>query len=214
LIYSSGLTDTVLLDQVDVNAEWLAVREGHTLRRLSPLSFSACAATVDLTDVDKLTTGDFQTGVAFQDNLVDITDFSILAAAWLDPIDATLSTGADATGDGVQGTGDFVAMQLNFLTVGDPEDSCVVTASRGGGRTVTVIGVGRRPVPVQPASQVAVWVDDLAIIGAEAADVTGDGIVDAHDIRAFARLYDLPLLPAFDGVLRELEGTKVRRIRR
>jgi hypothetical protein len=38
-----------------------------------------------------------------KDNLVDITDFSNLAANFNGSIDPSLDTGADATGDGLQG---------------------------------------------------------------------------------------------------------------
>lgn len=34
---------TAVLNNVDVDATWISVREGHALRRLAPLSFSACA---------------------------------------------------------------------------------------------------------------------------------------------------------------------------
>ena len=55
-----------------------------------------------------------------------------------------------------------------------------------------------------PRGAIAVW--ELPFVGAEYADLTGDGIVDAADVRAFADLYDLPLLPEFVRKLEVLEA--------
>jgi hypothetical protein len=166
------------------------------LRRLTALTFVSCAATVDLTGANRLLTGDFQAGVVSQDGLVDITDFSILAARFNTAIDATLSTGADATGDGVQGTADFTAMQVNFLAIGEALDGCGARSSSGES-TPFVVGVdGASLLPVAP--RISVPVSELRIPGAEEADLTGNGIVDVGDIRAFARRHNLPLSPDFE----------------
>jgi len=205
---------TVVLDNVDADAGWISVREGHTLRRLAVPSFSSCAATVNLTGVSHLLSGDFQTGVVSQDGLVDITDFSILAARFNTPIDPDLSTGADATGNGVQGTDDFTAIQVNFLTVGEAVEGCGGSAGVRSGRIVTIIGVDNMLNATEVMPVVAVAVDNLPILGADRADLNGDGVIDGRDIRAFARRHNLPLLPEFDRKLRQLETTKSGRGRR
>jgi len=200
---------TVVVDNVDAEADWISVAEGHTLGRLAPLTFVSCAALVDLTGTDRLRSGDFHTGVVPQDNLVDITDFSILAANFNLPIDADQSSGADATGDGVRATADFTAIQVNFLTVGDPVHAC------GGAAGLASIGVvdggvgGLQAIPLERVS-----VDRLMAPNAWRADLNGDGVVDAEDIREFAFRHDLVLLPAFERKLRELEAVKRYRDRR
>ena len=213
VIDESGFA-TVVLDNVDVDAGWVSVREGHTLRRLAVPSFGSCAATVYLTGASQLLSGDFQTGVVPQDGLVDITDFSILAAAFNTPIDPELSTGADATGNGVQGIDDFTAIQLNFMTVAEAADGCLGAVGVRSGRTVTVIGVDNMLNAVEMMPVTAVAVEDLPIWGAERADLNGDDIVDVSDIRAFARLHDLPLLPEFERKLAQFELAKSGRRRR
>ncbi|UCC29678.1 MAG: hypothetical protein JSU86_15920, partial [Phycisphaerales bacterium] len=213
VIDESGFA-TVVLDNVDVDAGWISVREGHTLRRLAVPSFSLCAATVDLRGASQLLSGDFQTGVVSQDGLVDITDFSILAANFNTPIEPGLSTGADATGNGVQGTDDFTAIQVNFLTLGEAVDGCGGSAGIMRDGVVTIIGVDGAVMALQAMPLAAVDVDSLPIRGAGRADLNGDGVVDGRDIRAFARRHKLPLLPEFDRKLAQLETTKPGRRRR
>jgi hypothetical protein len=180
----------------------MTVSEGHTLRRLAPLTFDACSASVDLTGIERLRSGDFQTGAVAQDNLVDITDFSILAGNFMAPIDPELSTGADATGDGVQGTADFTAIQVNFLTTGDPVDAC-------GGASVAYIGdIGRGSTIYAPTPVDRVHVATLTAPNAWRADLNGDGVVDVSDIREFALENRLVLLPEFEEKLRDLEAVK------
>ncbi len=226
---------TALLTGVDASAGFVAVSEGHTLRQLVPLSFVACAASADLTAGSQLPAGDFHTAFVPQDNLVDITDFSILASSFNDPIDPNLSTGADATGDGLQGMVDFMAIQVNFFTAGDGGDACVNLGVFSDNRVRDIGTPGhrdegtkrRRMLPLRsfvpsslrpfvpsalPLSRIAV--DRLPILGAEKADLNADGVVDARDIRAFARLYNLPLLPEFDLTLNRLERVKAGRARR
>jgi hypothetical protein len=206
---------TVVLGAVDVDAEWISVSEGHTLRRLAPLSFVSCSAIVNVDGVNELSPGDFHTVVVPQDNLVDITDFSILASNFNVPINPDLSTGADATGDGVQATADFTAIQVNFLTVGDAVDACSTGAVMLGDRRVGITRFdGRTVLNNRMVPRSAVAVDRLQIVGAERADLNGDGVVDAADIRAFAFDHNLPLLPTFDRLLQALESNKPRRTRR
>jgi hypothetical protein len=194
---------TLVLPNIDAESDWISVREGHTLRRLAPLVFSSCAAYVDLTGVERLPSGDFQTGVVSQDNLVDITDFSILAAEFNQPVNPDASTGADATGDGVQGTADFTAIQVNFLTGGDPVDLCPASSMapivgiRGDGTTLLSIPLER--VPVAKSLAPDAW----------RADLNDDGLINAFDIREFANRNGLPLLPSFDRQLRELEASEL-----
>ena len=50
-----------------------------------------------------------------------------------------------------------------------------------------------------------VSVDELGFVGAENADLNNDGFVDASDIRAFAELHDIKLLPEFNRKLAQIE---------
>jgi hypothetical protein len=204
---------SIVLTNVDANADWIAVQEGHTLRRLAALSFASCGATADFTGAGQLFTGDFQAGAVPQDNVVDITDFSILATRWNQTVSADSSTGADANGDGVQATADFTAIQVNFLRIGDATASCVSgVQSRGSslsGRRLT-----STPVEEELYPRSTIGVDELWMIDARAADVNDDGVVDVSDIRAFARRHDLPLLPEFEDLADEREYPKPHRSRR
>ncbi len=201
---------TLVLSNVNSDADWIAVVEGHTLRRLAPLSFTSCTAPVDLTSAStsELRSGDFYTAQIAKDNLVDITDFSILAVNFNTPIDPSLGSGADATGDAIQGTADFAAIQINFFAVGAPQDGCL---SRKG-RIDHVLQDADRIVPERqltgevPRSRIAV--ERLSLEGVERADLTGDGVIDTADIRLFARLHHLPLTPRFERLLDRLESPR------
>ncbi len=194
------------------NADWVTVQEGHTLRRLVPVTYGACSvATVDLTGVNQLLGGDFHTAtVVPQDNLCDITDFSILASAWNQAISADETTGGDATGDGWQDMADFTIIQNNFFAVGEADDACAALLEGDG--------FAEQIAEVEPYSPVETWnvprssiaVDRLTIPGAHKADMTGDGVVDARDIRAFARAHGLALRPEFSRKLEKLESLKRR----
>ena len=128
-----GRTGTAVLDNIDPAAQWINVREGHTLSRLASLTFDICDhATVDLTGANRLLSGDFQTSPVPQDDLVDVTDLSILSTAWFDSIVPTLSIGADATGDGVQDTADYTALVVNATKVSGAPDGCPGGRSSGG----------------------------------------------------------------------------------
>ena len=188
---------TVSLTGTSLSAAWISVQEGHTLKRTAPVSYDVSGvATVDLTGPNRLLAGDFQTAGMAQDNLVDITDFSILAANWNEPVDPNLGTGADATGDGVQSTGDFAAIQLNFLVLGEPDDLC----GSGLSAPSPPISVGALPV-----ARASIHVTELGLGKARGADQNGDGIVDSRDIRAFAQENRLELTPSFRQRLQRLE---------
>jgi len=206
---------SVTITATSPTAAYVSTQEGHTLKKLATVSYGACfVATVDLTGANKLVAGDFHTGVVPQDNLVDITDFSVLASAWNAPIDANLTTGADATGDGVQDTADFTAIQVNFFAVGEVDDACGGAAVAGDGLAsldgddVVVVAVPEGQA--QLLARASVPVQSLGYEGAEKADLTGDGIVDVRDIRAFARREGLQLTPEFSRKLAKLEGRRVR----
>ena len=219
-----GLGSVVLMD-VDPGAEWLAVSEGHTLRRLAALSFITCADTVDLTGASQLLSGDLHTIATPQDGVVDITDFSIVAANWNLPIDAGESTGADATADGLQGSADFAAIQVNFFATGDAVDACPSLFVKPGdlieggflddGNTflrndfTAPAGTSLQSLRKVPQSEIAV--DRLNFVGAHRADLNADGVVDASDIRAFARRHRLALIPQFERVLNNLDARHTER---
>jgi len=210
---AAGLGSVNITD-VDAGSAWVSVREGHTLRRLAPLSFAACGASVDLTGASVLEAGDFQTGTVSQDNLVEITDFSILASRWNVAIDPTLATGADATGDGLQGTADFTAIQSNFLILGDAADGCPLALSKSpGDRTRLLRGPSEWDRLVRLGAT-HIRTNHLRIPNASRADLNDDGIVDVEDIRLFARRNALPLDPAFDHKLKMVERAERRALRR
>ncbi len=198
---------TVVLGGVDANASWVSVAEGHTLRRLEALSIVSCSGAVDFA-APRLPTGDLQTATVAQDNLVDIVDFSILASRFNDPINANLSIGADVTGDGQQNIADFTAMQDNFFVVGEGVDGCPATVVHGGLQPLEGQAVPIVRMRTVPRSSIAV--EELGFPGAHWADMNGDGMVDGKDIRLFARLHGLELLPEFSRKLEKLEGDKVR----
>ncbi len=176
------------------NADWIQVTEGHTLSRTLPLVFDSvdgCSASPDFIGADELLSGDFSNAWVAQDNLVDITDFSILSIEWNQPVDPNLGFLADATGDGVQNVADFTAIQANFAEVGDLVDGCAKLGY---------------PSPMDLARpQFRVNVGDLPMPDAYLADENNDGVVDVRDIRRFAARNGLPLLPAFKAKLDLLE---------
>ncbi len=193
----SGVAQVVLTD-LNPAAHWLAVREGHTLRKRVSIDLSG-----DLQDTVavSLKSGDLQTAAVPQDDLIDITDFAILSSRWGLPVSdcgggnaQDCSLGADTTGDGVQETADFNAIQLNFFEPGDTVDGC------------PQILIGGKPTGkvFRPVAEL-----DTRVANVAAADVNGDSIIDAADIRAFARQHRLQLLPAFEAKLQRLERAKV-----
>ncbi len=203
---------SVTFTGLDSGIEWLSVQEGHTLRKLVEVDF---VTTLSDSVMVFLPSGDFHTALVGQDNLVDITDFSILASSWESGIDAGAGVGGDATGDGYHDADDFALIQPNFLLFGDDVDGCDRV-----GRVPPAMFVGRVPpaamAPASPpvrsvisrAPRAGIPVSELSltVAYAERADLDGNGIVDVRDIRAFAERYDLPLLPQFETRLVELEA--------
>ncbi|UCC30740.1 MAG: hypothetical protein JSU86_00385, partial [Phycisphaerales bacterium] len=201
----------VTIPNTSAAANWISMQEGHTLRRARQVNYGTCmVAQVTRTGSGSLLTGDFHLGAVDQDNLCDITDFSILATLWNEGIDPNLSTGGDATGNGFQDMLDFAAIQVNFFKVGEPVDNCTAGATLEDGGLEPVdaelIPVGE----IRRLPQASVTVESLAFPGASGADLTGDGVVNARDIRAFARRNGLELLPEFKAKLEKLEGRKAR----
>ena len=74
---------------------------------------------------------------------------------------------------------------------------------------MTVLGTGTDEQTFTLA-RTSVPVRDLGFVGAESADLTGDGIVDSRDIREFAKRHDLPLLPEFSQKLDRLDARRLR----
>ncbi|MBX3396856.1 MAG: hypothetical protein KF841_15980 [Phycisphaerae bacterium] len=196
---------SVVLRNVSTDAVWLSAREGHTLRRLVPVNLSSGTDVVAMT----LISGDVRTATVMQDGLIDIVDFSILASRWNENIAADLSIGADVNGDGKQNTNDFTAMQINYFMTGDEVDGC------GGMGAIGLPDVPTKPgIPIKRGKK-EVSVRRLSAIAPDAvsADITGDGMVDSRDIRRFAEIHNLPILPEFEAKLRRLEnGDSIRLI--
>ena len=213
---------SVTLRNVDVDAGWLSVVEGHALRRLVPIDLGGDH--YDIVDV-LLIAGDLQTSTVGQDNLVDIVDFSILASRWETQVSDCVSgnpedcaLGADVTGDGWQNTADFTAIQINFFAVGDLVDECPLLAPPIGDEIRPIdnrrkLGHSRladrqvltslRRTSISTAELLNI--DSVAV----AADIDGNGVVDGRDMRAFATRHGLPILPEFDRKLRQLEAEAV-----
>ncbi len=183
----------VLLRGVDPDTRWISVREGHTLRKLARVNTkpkNRCMAKVNFTgDANRLISGDFQTITVQQDNAVDVVDFSILASRWNTTIDPNDSMGADATGDGVQDTADFTVVQINYFQRGDEVGGCS----------------GLRRTPNLPRTSISVAEAKKRIPNAAKADLTGDGVIDVKDIRAFAKRENLRLPRDFEQRVKRLE---------
>lgn len=199
---SNGVA-SVLLGAVDPSASWLAVSEGHTLQRRVAISLAGATPSAAVS----LISGDFHTAGTPQDGIVDIVDFAILASRWNTLVadcqsgaPADCSRGADATGDGVQGTADFTAVQLNFGAIGDPNDGCPPpvfvgpTGRPGGGGVLTPTGkVARLTIPASSL--------EVSSRSASAADLNGDGKIDGTDVRIFAQRNRMTLRPDFERKL-------------
>lgn len=186
----------VVLNDVNPAATWLAVREGHTLRKRVAIDLTGDQQdTVAVT----LKSGDLQTSVLTQDGLVDVTDFAILASRWGTPVSDCVSglpqdcsLGGDINGDGNQELADFQAIQIYYLETGDAPSDC------------PSIRPDKKPSG-KGSMRVAEFVNSIPNIAA--ADVNNDSTIDSADIRAFARRNRLPLLPEFEAKLQRLEGT-------
>ncbi len=212
---------TVTLTNVNADATWLSIVEGHTLRRLVPIDLSGDNSdTVTVT----LIAGDFHTATVAQDNFVDIVDFSILASRWNTVVSdcgggnpEDCSMGADANGDGIQTTADFTAIQINFLTIGDPMNGCAFLAPplADGTATSPLMTILRlltpdKKAPTAPRGRASIDVAELRAIDAVAvaADLDGNGVIDGRDIRAFAVQNGLTLLPEFEIKLQQIESAE------
>ncbi len=205
--FDSAGSGTALLTGMDGAATWIAASEGHTLRRLLPLIFTDCAAQVGFVGVNSLIAGDFQTAGVAQDNIVDITDFSVLASRFNVPIDPTASAGADATGDGLQASADFGAIQANFFLVGDGWDGCsletdrepLVLALKPLEHTVAIPVLEPRTAMKASALQPG----DRARV-----DLNVDGVVDMQDMHEFVARHGLSLHP---DVMRRVRESALKR---
>ncbi len=199
---------------IDENIEWVAIREGHTLRTLRQVVWASQAATVNLS----LRAGDLQTTVVSQDSVIDIIDFSILAARWNQPVAADSSLEADINGDGLQATADFQALQTNFFAVGDGADNCDNRSDVPGQPDDPAPALPVKPdrfvdqsgiftdTAVSTRAKSSILVSELAgrVARPQEADLDGNGVVDARDIRAFAARHQLSLKPEFDRKLRSM----------
>ncbi|RIK67092.1 MAG: hypothetical protein DCC65_07680 [Planctomycetota bacterium] len=211
----------VLLTGVNPATTWLSVREGHTLHSRVPVDVSSGADAVSVT----LRSGDFQTTGTPQDGLVDILDFAILAVRWNTPVtDCTelppqdCSFGADATGDGHQSTADFTALQMNYFQMGDSAHDCLPPLPLGPppGSARPAIETGHHQaaaVDLEPlmgnSPRRSVRVSERPALqhSIGQADLNADGLIDAADVRTFARSRNLVISPEFDRKLRDTAAT-------
>lgn len=112
--FSAAGLGSVVLPIANPTVEWISADENHSLPSLIPLG-PPLPAGVAFTGTERLVGGDF-TG----DQLIDIRDFSVLAAQW-----DTAGVEADISGDLLQNLADFDAIKGNFGLVGEPIDGCV-----------------------------------------------------------------------------------------
>ncbi len=212
--FDNAGSGAALLTGVDGAASWMAVTEGHSLRRLLPLTFTNCAAQVDFNGGESLIAGDFQTADVAQDNIVDITDFSVLASRFNVPIDPTSSSGADATGDGIQASADFGAIQANFFLLGDPLDACSPETNRDDGSFALRALEHTVAVPVLTPRE-SLPASTLPSHHRARVDLNDDGVVDVRDMREFAARHGLPFHPETRrGLRRSAIKRPYRRVRR
>ena len=105
-------------------------------------------------------------------------------------------------------------MLVNYFTVGEADDGCGGGGSIDDGMLVPIaLDPTRADYRDQVRARSSVRVSDLFFPGAHHADVNGDGIVNATDIRAFARENRLPLSREFIRKLEKLERSDARRRR-
>ena len=224
LLNNVGVGYATLAD-VDNNAEWIQATEGHALSRMLPLVFDGtggCSSAASFTGASRLIPGDYSNATVAQDNLVDITDFSILAIEWNQTVAADLGSLADATGDGVQDSFDFAPLQMSYAQTGDDRDVfCERGGIAGGGDEAGVsvlagVDVWRQGAGAvggelgsaglcRMAARTRIAVSDLSSRNAQLADINHDGVIDASDIRAFADVHGLVLTPQFSARLTALE---------
>ncbi len=194
-------TGTALLMSVDPSTDYVGVQENHTLRTLVALDL-AVSDTVDVS----LTAGDFFNAYVPQNNVTDIQDFAILAIEWNQPVDPELGMLADATGDGMQSMDDFTVIQAHFAEAGDGLDMCAAELEY-----TDRVGEMPRAEEVRASVKTRIAVEELGFPHSEYADVNADGLIDVYDIRAFAELRGLPLLPEFEQRLARLHAAEEAR---
>ncbi len=115
----------LMLETPEPGIEWIAVQEGHTLKRRRPIVFDECGfGQVDMTGPHRLLAGDLQSETFAQDNRIDVNDYAILSARWGQKVNPADGLGGDVNGDGVQDTSDFTAILINQLAVGDEDGTC------------------------------------------------------------------------------------------
>ena len=159
--------DGIRADLVEMD---VSAKEDHTLRRMIPqvsVDPQTHTAVADLTlrTNHMIRAGDFN-----RDNFVDVLDFSILATNFNRP-----NTQADVDGNGLADGADYSAIVVNFFVSGDHRSTCHLT------QPLTASHRPRASISVRSLSPEASW----------AADLTGDGVVDLRDVRAFARVNHL-----------------------
>lgn len=116
---------TLTVDSVPADVAWVRVVEGHTMPVTKQVSMSVCGPTfAAFTGPNRLPVGDLQSDTILKDGVVDVGDFAILSAGWLESVDPTSSMGADVNGDGVQDDLDFTAMISNYSGIADLGDGC------------------------------------------------------------------------------------------
>ncbi len=119
-----------------------------------------------------------------------------------DPRPEDCPYGADITGDGIQDTADFTALQQNFFHVGEAADGCTEPLPDSEPRGNPAGGLAQAKAGIRVADL------KTRLPNAARADLTGDGLVDVRDIRAFARRHSLSLSPVFERKLERLEAAR------
>ena len=107
---------------------------------------------------------------------------------------------------------DFTAMQTNFFEVGEPDNACLSRPGFGDTEFIVLARTfdGELVSASWQLARSSISVDSLPLDNAWEADLTGDGIIDFEDIRAFAWRYGVPLLPEFQAKLARFDEVKVR----
>lgn len=212
---------TVVLKEINPFAQWLAVREGHTLRRVASVDLSSGNEdSVNFADETSLVPGDFQTATIAQDDIIDIIDFAILAARYGtavsdcesgDPADCSL--GADVNGDGAQETVDFTALQINFFKVSDALQSCAPAAPQPGRKLEPLVNAQMEASSAMPRAdglpvgRRSITISSLRVLlpVADLADRNGDQIVDIRDVVRFGDEHGLQVEPRLRQMSQELQ---------
>ncbi len=130
VVFDADGMGTFVIGDVPAGTSWVRIVEGHTLPATRSVQPNECGLTVvNFTGPDRLRVGDLQTSMTLKDGVVDVGDFSTLAAGWEQPINPEASIGADVNGDGLQDATDFAAMIANYAGLASLDDVCSVTES-------------------------------------------------------------------------------------